>query len=80
MVDYKALMDKPPMTEEERDELWRPFREAHKDEIAVLDRRCGDVEGFVCTAGPIRLANGCNIEDPPRARCLQCNWFRKPDK
>lgn len=27
MVDFKALMDKPEMTDEEREELWRPIKE-----------------------------------------------------
>jgi hypothetical protein len=30
MVDFKALMDEPPMTDEEREELWRPIREKCK--------------------------------------------------
>jgi hypothetical protein len=30
-----------------------------------------------CTAGTIRYANGCEIENPPQERCYNCNYWKE---
>ncbi len=39
MVDFKKLMDKPPMTEEERERIWKDWYDALPEyEKKIVDR------------------------------------------
>lgn len=42
MVDFKKLMEKPEMTDAEREELWKPWKEAHAEDIKKLNKRMGE--------------------------------------
>lgn len=46
MVDFKKLLNKPPMTDDEREQLWKDWYnnlpESEKKKLKRLDKRFGD--------------------------------------